>query len=405
MNDAAQLLPPRILIVDDERQIHASIRLRLGSTCELAFAFDGHEGLAKIRQTRFDLCLVDIHMPKMDGFTFIDAAQEIDPGLGFIVLSAFDSPENLRRTIPLQVSDFLSKPLPERAGFEGRIPGWVDQARARRRDHSLARSAKLIAEDRDAALLEREVEWIVAETSRDALRQTAGLLTTVHAHLLSATTQLSLRARTDSSVLHLLRGLEEGRKTAEAAMTAAEGFFDSSYGSRDASPALPNVGIRHAVDIASRMSRAEESGKVVDFRPAEGLPQVRGLSGIDFLLLLIPAVGAALTLAAPKSTVGIRTDITARLELVTKDSLRRNYFWLNRKRSLGSHAALVISVSVGAPALSAADVDAWLDGTYEPLATITARGLLRGIAKCQGLIGVAVTPQASQFNLVIALPH
>ena len=120
--DAVNLLPPRILIVDDERQIHASLRLRLGNANELTFAYDAKEALEKVKQTRFDLCLADIHMPKMDGLAFIEAAQQLDSGLGFVVLSAFDSPENLRRAIPLQVYEFLSKPLPERAGFEARLP-------------------------------------------------------------------------------------------------------------------------------------------------------------------------------------------------------------------------------------------------------------------------------------------
>ena len=82
------ILPSRILVVDDERQIHASLRLRLGETHELEFAFDAAGGLERLRQTLFDLCLADLHMPRMDGFAFIEAAQQVDPALGFVVLSA-----------------------------------------------------------------------------------------------------------------------------------------------------------------------------------------------------------------------------------------------------------------------------------------------------------------------------
>lgn len=404
MTEAAQMLPPRILVVDDERQIHASIRLRLGGSYDLTFAFDAREALEKIRADRFDLCLVDIHLPKMDGFAFIEAAQVLDSCVGFVVLSAFDSPENLRRTIPLQVCAFLSKPLPERAGFEGQLPEWIQKVRQRRSEQSLARDARLIAEDRDTARLEREVELIVSETARDALRQTAGLLTTVHAHLLSATTQLAVRARTDPASLHLLRGLEEARKTADAAMTTAEGFFDSSYGSRDDSPALPDEGILHAIDISMRMSRAEAAGKVVDFRPTEGTPAIRTLSGIDFLLTLLPALGAALTLAPPRTTVGVRTEIVPRLDAVSRGQPHRDFYWLNRRRALGGHAALAIIVSTGAPPLAVAGLDAWLNGEYAPLATIPAQRMLRGIQKCQGALGAAVAPYPSPFTLVLVLP-
>src|SRR5262245_49387372 len=100
-HDPIDLMPPRILVVDDEQQIHASLRLRLGASSELVFCQNAREALGKVAQHRFDLCFADIHMPEMDGLKFIDAARKVDPQLGYVVLSAFDTDENLRRTIPL----------------------------------------------------------------------------------------------------------------------------------------------------------------------------------------------------------------------------------------------------------------------------------------------------------------
>src|SRR4051812_13476081 len=111
--DPIAMMTPRVLVVDDERQIHASFRLRLGRHYELVFSFNGHDALERVRTERFDLCFADIHMPRMDGLKFIELAREVDPDLGFVVVSAFDTSDNLRRTIPLQVYTFLSKPLPE----------------------------------------------------------------------------------------------------------------------------------------------------------------------------------------------------------------------------------------------------------------------------------------------------
>lgn len=402
--DSARLLPPRILVVDDERQIHASLRLRLGKSCELASCMDPREALEKIGQTRFDLCLVDLHMPRLDGFAFIDAAQRVDPGLGYVVISAFDTHENLHRAIPLQVYDFLSKPLPDRAGLEARVPDWIEQTRQRRRDQELARSAGVIAGERDTARLEKEVELVASETARDALRQVAGLLTTIDAHLVSATAQLAARLRTDPWATQLLRGLEEARKTADAATTVAAGFFDSAYGNRDSSPALVSDGIRHAVAIATHMSRAEESNKVVDVGRIE-LPQpVYDLSGIGFLLMLVPAVTAALTCAAPNSTVAVRGEEFLRLDTVPRDPLRRSLLWLNRKHALGSHPGVLVTITASAPPLAPAQVEAWLDGKYAPFDSVPACGLVAGIRKCHGLLGVAVAPQADRFTLALALP-
>ena len=404
MTDPAELLTPRVLIVDDERQIHASLRLRIGGQCELVHAYDARDGLAKVRQTRFDLCITDIHMPRMDGLAFIDAARDLDPGLGFVVLSAFDTAENLRRAIPLAVYDFLPKPLGTRADLEERLPGWIERTRERRREQELARAAGTIADDRDAARLERDVEVVFSETAREVLRQTAGLQTTVHAHLISAITQLVARSRSDPGIAHIVRGLEEARKTAEASMTATGGFFDSSYGSRDASPAQPNEGIRHGIDIALRSSRAEAEGKSVDFRPTDRSALVRGLSGIDFLLMVIPAIGAALACASPGTTVGIAIEFAPRLDAVTRDPLRRRLLWVNRRRALSSHPVLVVTLSADGPSLTPTEVEDWLKGEHAPLTAVTPRGLLSGIEKCRGALGAAVAPEAAKFQLLLVLP-
>ncbi|MEO6876763.1 MAG: response regulator [Opitutaceae bacterium] len=402
--DSSFLVTPRILVVDDERQIHASLRLRLAKHYELVCCADAQSALRSLADTRFDLCFVDIHMPEMDGLTFIEAAQRTDPALGYVVLSAFDSSENLRRAIPLQVYDFIGKPLPERNEFEGRIPEWVDRTRAQRRDQALARQAGLISQDLDVARLEREVELVASETARDALLQTANLLTTIHAHLVSAAAVLTVRARTDSTAVPLVRNLEEAKKTADAAASVAAGFFDSAYASRDSSPALIDSGIREAAGIAKRMTQAEASNKEVDFQPFDARLPIRGLSGIDFLLMLVPIIGAALTLTDPKTTVGIRFQRLDRLDVALKDAQLRSYLWVNRKHALVSQSGVLIVVTTSAPALPGAQVEGWLRGEDGPIATVSPRGLLAGLQKCRGLLAASQPPQTKQFSLVLVLP-
>lgn len=403
-SNPSSMLPTRILIVDDERQIHASVKLRLGATCELAFSLDGRDALEKLKRSRFDLCIADINMPRMNGLAFIEAAQECDPTLGFVILSAFDSPENLRQAIHLQIYDFITKPLPEKSGFEDRIPEWTERTRSRRRDQALARKAGELASDRDAALLEREVEVVASETARDALRQTAGLLTTIHAHLLTSTTMLASRAKGDPALTHLLRGLEEARKTADAAVNATATFFDSSYGNRDSSPAVLNEGIRHAANIALHMSNSNEAHRAVDFTPGGSGLTVSGLSGLEFLLTMAPAIGAALALAADGTTVGIRSEAVSRLDTITKHPAFKGYLWVNRRHASSGSPGVAITVTAEAPSLPGLEVESWLNGESVTLASIASRGLVRGIQKCRGLLGVAVPPQFTRFALTLVLP-
>jgi antitoxin (DNA-binding transcriptional repressor) of toxin-antitoxin stability system len=340
----------------------------------------------------------------MDGLAFIAAAAPLDPALGFVVLSAFDTDENLRRAIPLQVCEFLAKPLPDRAGFEARLPAWVARTRERRRELALARHAGGIARDLQAAQLEREVELVAAESARDALLQTANLLTTLHAHFVAACTALAARARTDPGLAPLLRQLEVGRRTAEAAATVAGGFFDSAYASRDTSPALLDPGLAHAIGIASRMTQAEAANKSVDCAAPDARLPVRGLSGVDFLLLMVPVIAVALLRAGAHTTVGVRGEPLARLDAVRKDPRCRDFLWANRRSALGSHAAVAVFVTAAAPSFTRAEAEAWLAGADAALALATPRGLVAGLQKCHGLLGLSLAPHAERFRLVVALP-
>jgi hypothetical protein len=339
----------------------------------------------------------------MDGLKFIAAAREVDPNLGYVVLSAFDTDENLRRSIPLQVYEFIPKPLPDRNGFEERLPDWIERTRLRRRQHELAAKAKGIALELDLAKLEREVELVASESARDALLQTAGLLTTIHAHLVAATTTLSSRARNDVQIGYLLRGLEEARKTADAAISATEGFYNSGYGNRDASLALPATGTSHAIEIALRMCDAGRREKRVDVISLSDHVPIQHLSGIDYLLMIVPVLAAALTLAEPKTTVRVCGEGLAHLESIFGDGRFRGFLWVNRRNAMIPHSGILITVTSPAKPFSTSAAEEWLNSKYEPLEAVTARGLVKGIQKCRGILGLAVAPN-HQCKFVLALP-
>jgi two-component system chemotaxis response regulator CheY len=66
--------PPRILIVDDGSLIRLYYRETLEAAgFEIAEAINGIEALEKVLSERFDLAIVDINMPKMNGMSFLRA--------------------------------------------------------------------------------------------------------------------------------------------------------------------------------------------------------------------------------------------------------------------------------------------------------------------------------------------
>lgn len=402
--DPLSLLTPKILIVDDERQIHATLNLRLGQDHHITNCLDAKEAMEQIRITQFDLCIVDIQMPHISGLRFIEMAQAVDPNLGFAILSAFDSHDNLLRAIPLQVYDFIPKPLPKHGDFELRLSDWIKETRRRRREHELASQASVVANERDAAQLERDVEYIASETARDALMQTANFLTTIQAHLAAAAPTVAARAKSDPSLGNLARSLEQARRTAEAATSTAESFFTSAYASRDESPALVHDGIRHAMDIASRAHQVPGTERTFDLSGASERVEVKGLNGIAFLNLMAAALGAGLITAPDRSTVGVHIDFVNRLELLHRPTASQGWHWFNRKHSLSSHRAVAIRISSSAPPISRSQFEAWCRGDDPALSRVPARGIMSGLQRCHGVLGFPTAPGRERFTLLIGLP-
>jgi CheY-like chemotaxis protein len=404
MNSCALgMMTPSILIVDDERQIHSSLRLRLGEHYHLTSHFTPQDALAAISREPFDLCFVDVHMPDMDGIEFIEAARQRDDALGFVILSGYDSEENLRRAIPLQVLDFLAKPLPDRAGFESRVPGWIDRTRSRRHELLVARGSESLVQDLEVARIEREVELTASASAREALLQTASLLTTTNALLFNAQHVLESLARADVRLAAAFRGLQEARKHAESAATVAEGYFGSAYADRESSPAWIDACLKHAIGISQRLAKADERQQRVDCLPPSREIAVAGLTGIEFLLMMVPTIVQSLLVSPAGSTLQIRCHGIPRLDRTVEENHLRSYLWVNRRNAATSGPGVMISIRASSSALDEETAKSWLHGRPTPEMALSSRGLLHGIQKARGLLGVAIRPKAERFELIISL--
>ncbi len=69
----------RILIVEDEEPIAELIQMSLKNAgYHTEVCYDGEEGADRIQREHFDLCLLDIMLPKVDGYELLDYAKCID---------------------------------------------------------------------------------------------------------------------------------------------------------------------------------------------------------------------------------------------------------------------------------------------------------------------------------------
>ncbi|NHI01323.1 response regulator [Oceanimonas sp. MB9] len=103
----------RILICDDSAVARRQIARALPSplTTRLEFASHGKEALALLRQTRFDLLLLDLNMPGLDGYEVLKALRREQLEVMTLVVSADIQPEACSRVQALGAMGFLAKPV------------------------------------------------------------------------------------------------------------------------------------------------------------------------------------------------------------------------------------------------------------------------------------------------------
>lgn len=108
----------RVLVVDDDNLILIAMRELLGPMeYEVVTALSGAEALKAVSETKFDLLILDIVMPEMDGFQLCEKIRQTDSHkeTPIIMLTAKSSDEDRRKGMEVGANLFLPKPFsPER---------------------------------------------------------------------------------------------------------------------------------------------------------------------------------------------------------------------------------------------------------------------------------------------------
>lgn len=128
--------PAYVLVVDDSelnRKMLARFMVRMGHSCD--FAANGREALDKIKQNDYDLVLLDILMPEMNGLEVLQELnrQELLRHMPVLVVSGLDSSEEIIACIELGAEDFLTRPINVTL-LRARVNACLEKKRLRERE-------------------------------------------------------------------------------------------------------------------------------------------------------------------------------------------------------------------------------------------------------------------------------
>jgi len=102
----------RVLLIDDEEELVSALVERLSyRDIDSEFALTGPEGIDKMRQSVFDVVVLDLKLPGMDGTEVLSRIKKEHPDIPVLMITGHGSVANGQEEIPAQAFDFLSKPI------------------------------------------------------------------------------------------------------------------------------------------------------------------------------------------------------------------------------------------------------------------------------------------------------
>jgi two-component system, OmpR family, response regulator len=102
----------RILLCEDDQNLGMVLKNYLElNDYEVTLERDGRLGLAAFQREKYDICLLDVMMPNMDGFTLAEEIRDVDPDIPLFFLSAKTMKEDIIQGYKLGADDYITKPF------------------------------------------------------------------------------------------------------------------------------------------------------------------------------------------------------------------------------------------------------------------------------------------------------
>ena len=103
---------PKILLCEDDTNLGMVLKNYLElNDYEVVLERDGRLGLAAFQREKFDICLLDVMMPNMDGFALAEEIRDINPDIPLFFLSAKTMKDDIIQGYKLGADDYITKPF------------------------------------------------------------------------------------------------------------------------------------------------------------------------------------------------------------------------------------------------------------------------------------------------------
>ncbi|HMU11557.1 MAG TPA: response regulator transcription factor [Ferruginibacter sp.] len=103
---------PKILLCEDDTNLGMVLKNYLElNDYDVTLERDGKLGLAAFQREKFDICLLDVMMPNMDGFTLGEEIRDVNPDVPLFFLSAKTMKDDIIQGYKLGADDYITKPF------------------------------------------------------------------------------------------------------------------------------------------------------------------------------------------------------------------------------------------------------------------------------------------------------
>jgi DNA-binding response OmpR family regulator len=102
----------KVLVAEDDRDFGNILTQYITiSGFDVTLGRDGKEAWELFNQGKFDICVLDVMMPEMDGFTLAEKIKEVQPEVPVIFLTAKSLKEDIVRGLKIGADDYITKPF------------------------------------------------------------------------------------------------------------------------------------------------------------------------------------------------------------------------------------------------------------------------------------------------------